>query len=178
MNSGWKIITIREIIPEEFFRLIDRNRNHIRKTFPGTLSSCDSFEKTQAFIADAHEKQSNKGGYYFYIKHTETGNLIGYVCVKNIDIKILKCELAYFIDFDFEGQGIISKAVSHTIAFCFNELAMNKITICTSKENTASQSIALKHGFIKEGLLREEFRSGEGVLEDIVYFGLLKSDHE
>ena len=78
----------------------------------------------------------------------------------------------------FEGQGIISKVVSQTIARCFDELEMNKIFICTSKINKASQQIALKHGFQQEGVLREEFKNHEGILEDVVYFGLLKSDYE
>jgi RimJ/RimL family protein N-acetyltransferase len=92
-------------------------------------------------------------------------------------MSIAKCELAYFIDKEFEGKGIISKAVGKVIGFCFGELMMNKITICTSKINIASQRIALKYGFQEEGILREEFRSGEGVLEDIIYFGLLKKDY-
>ena len=90
----------------------------------------------------------------------------------------MKCELAYFIDQDFEGQGIISKAVSQTIGFCFKELMMNKMYICTSKINTCSQRIASKNGFQKEGVLREEFKNGKANLEDIVYFGLLKSEYQ
>ena len=55
---------------------------------------------------------------------------------------------------------------------------MNKIFICTSKINFGSQQIALKNGFILEGILRQEFKNGEGILEDINYYGLLNSDHE
>jgi RimJ/RimL family protein N-acetyltransferase len=90
----------------------------------------------------------------------------------------MKCELAYFIDKNFEGKGIISKAVADTVAFCFNDLQMNKVYICTSKINAASQRIATKLGFQKEGILREEFKNGKAILEDIVYFGLLKSEYQ
>jgi RimJ/RimL family protein N-acetyltransferase len=55
---------------------------------------------------------------------------------------------------------------------------MNKIFICTSKVNFASQQIALKNDFVLEGTLREEFKSFEGELEDINYYGLLKSGYE
>ena len=91
---------------------------------------------------------------------------------------ISKCELFYFIDKEFEGKGIISKAVSEVINLCFNELNMNKIFICTSKVNFASQQIALKNDFVLEGTLREEFKSFEGEIEDINYYGLLKSGYE
>jgi ribosomal-protein-serine acetyltransferase len=176
--NNWKLETINKILPEEFFNLIMKNKNHIEKTFPVTVSNCTDLEKTEYFIENNILKQNNKETYFFYIRNNDTNFLIGYVCVKNIKIDILKCELAYFIDKDFEGQGIISKAVSQTIDFCFNELKMNKIFICTSKINKGSQQIALKHHFQQEGILREEFKNHEGNLEDIVYFGLLKSDYE
>ncbi|MBP6758922.1 MAG: GNAT family N-acetyltransferase [Flavobacterium sp.] len=176
--NNWKTETIDKILPEEFFKLISKNKTHIEKTFPVTVSSCLDLEKTTNFINNNIQKQGNKENYFFYIRNNETNNLIGYVCIKNIKLDILKCELAYFVDVAFEGQGIISKAVSQTIEFCFDELRMNKIFICTSKVNKASQQIALKHKFKQEGILREEFKNHEGVLEDIVYFGLLKSDYQ
>jgi len=174
--NNWRIETIDKIFSKEFFELISKNKSHIERTFPVTVSNCLDIEKTTNFITNNRQKQENKENYFFYIRNNETENLIGYVCIKNIKLDVLKCELAYFVDAAFERQGIISKAVSQTINFCFEELRMNKIFICTSKVNKVSQQIALKHNFIQEGILREEFKNHEGVLEDIVYFGLLKSD--
>ena len=176
--TNWKLDKIEDILAEEFFNLIDRNINHINKTFPVTVSNCFDLEKTTEFITNNIQKEKDKTGYYFYIRNLETNNLIGYICIKKIDFNISKCELAYFIDKDFEGKRIISKAVSDVIAICFKELSMNKIFICTSKINFGSQRIALKHGFIQEGILREEFKNSEGILEDINYYGLLKSDYK
>ncbi|OXA94753.1 GNAT family N-acetyltransferase [Flavobacterium hercynium] len=172
-----KIETIDSILPEEFYKLIDKNRAHIEKTFPVTLANCSDFDKTKHFIAVNQDKENNKEGYFFYARNTKTNALIGYLCVKSIDNRISKCELGYFIDKDFEGKGITSKIVSETLAFCFHTLKMNKVFICTSKINIASQQVALKHHFKQEGILREEFKSSEGTLEDIVYFGLLKSEY-
>jgi ribosomal-protein-serine acetyltransferase len=174
---NWKLEKIKNIFAEEFFDLIDKNRNRISKTFPVTVSNCIDLEKATAFIAKNKEIEKDKQGYYFYIRNLESNNLIGYLGIKNIDNKISKCELFYFIDKNFEGKGIISEAVLKILDFCFNELTMNKVFICTSKINSASQKIALKNGFQQEGILREEFKSGNGILEDIVYFGLLKSDY-
>ena len=176
--ENWKTVTIENILPKEFFELIQKNKNHIHNTFPVTVANCLDLEKTTNFITENIEKENNKEGYYFYIRNLETNKLIGYVCIKNVRKDVMKCEFAYFIDNDFERQGIISKVVSQTIALCFDELEMNKVFICTSKANKASQQIALKYGFQQEGILREEFKNHEGILEDVVYFGLLKSDYE
>lgn len=173
---NWTTHTIAEILPEEFYTLIDRNREHIAKGFPVTLANNATLFTSALALEQSAINEENGENYYRYLRHTETNALIGYVLVKNIDRKISKCELAYFVDKDFQGKGIITKAVSDLLTFCFDELHMNKVTICTAPDNTASQRIALKHGFKQEGILREEFRNSKGVLEDVIYFGLLKSD--
>ena len=175
--ANWNMERLTDILPEEFYNLIRKNKKHIEKTFPQTLENCSSLEKTVDFLGKNIEKEETGEGFYFYLRNTETGILIGYVCIKNINKAVFKCELAYFVDHEFEGKGIISKAVSKTLDFCFGELNMNKVFICTSLVNTGSQRIATKHGFRQEGILREEFKNGNGILEDIVYFGLLKSEY-
>lgn len=176
--ENWVIENSNTIDPASFYELIQNNAKHIENTFPITLNCCATLQKTQEFLNKNRRKQNEKDGYYFYIRNTETQKLMGYLCVKNINLSIMKCELAYFIDQNFEGQGIISKAVSQTVAFCFGELQMNKVYICTSRINAGSQRIAVKLGFQQEGVLREEFKNGKAILEDIVYFGLLKSEYQ
>ena len=175
--NNWKLDKIENIHFKEFFDLIENNRNRIKRTFPITVSNCVDLKATEEFITKNVQLEIEKTGYYFYVRNLETNCLIGYIGIKKIDYHISKCELFYFIDKNFEGKGIISKAISEVIGFCFNELKMNKIFICTSKINFGSQQIALKNGFVLEGTLREEFKNHEGVLEDINYYGLLKSDY-
>lgn len=175
--TDWKIETIDNILPEEFYNLIEKNKKHIEKTFPVTLANSDSLKKAKDFLAVSLDKEKNKDGFYFYARDIQTNNLIGYLCVKTIDYRISKCELGYFVDEDFQGKGITSKMVSEALDFCYNELMMNKVFICTSEINFASQQIALKHHFKQEGILRDEFRNGNGELQNTVYFGLLKSEY-
>ncbi len=175
--TDWKTDRIEHILPNEFYELIDKNRDHIGHTFPVTLANSDSPENAENFISVSKDREKNSDGYYFYARDIKTNNLIGYLCVKTIDYRISKCELGYFIDKDYQGKGITSKMVSDALEFCFKELMMNKVFICTSEVNLASQRIALKHNFKQEGILRDEFRNGDGQLQNTVYFGLLKSEY-
>ena len=120
--SNWKLDRIQKILASEFFDLIHKNRNHINKTFPVTVSNCIDLEKTNEFIAKNILIEKQKTRYFFYIRNLETNNLIGYLGIKKIDYVISKCELFYFIDKDYEGKGIISKAILDAIDFCFKEL--------------------------------------------------------
>jgi RimJ/RimL family protein N-acetyltransferase len=51
---------------------------------------------------------------------------------------------------------------------------MNKLYLRSLQANIASQKVAEKTGFIKEGVLRKEFKSGNNQLEDVIYYGLVK----
>ena len=175
--TDWKIETINNILPEEFYNLIEKNKKHIAKTFPVTLENTADLEKTKQFIALSQDKENHNDGYHFYARNIKTNDLIGYLCVKSIHYRISKCELGYFVDEDFQGKGISSKMVSYALDFCFNQLNLNKVFICTSEINLASQRVALKHNFKQEGILRDEFRNGDGELQNTVYFGLLKSEY-
>ncbi len=176
--SKWKLINLDEIKPNEFFDLIQQNKSNIENTLTITVKNCETLKKTSQYIQIKKNNQINKTDVYFYIRNTENNKLIGYIGVKKIDYSISRCELFYFIDKNFEGKGIISNAVSQTLDFCFDKLLMQKIIICTSKVNIGSQKIALKYNFQQEGILRNERLNHLKEFEDIVYFGLLKSDYE
>ncbi|KAF2518918.1 GNAT family N-acetyltransferase [Flavobacterium salilacus subsp. salilacus] len=177
ITANWTTDRITTVTSEEFFNLVERNRQHIYKTFPVTTVNCADLGKTKTFIENALATEKNKNGYYFYLRDVATNLLMGYIVIKNIDPKIMKCELAYFIDKEYQGQGITTQAIANTVKHCFDELGMNKVYICTATTNIGSQKVAVKNGFIQEGILRKEFKNGEGKLEDIMYFGLIKSDY-
>ena len=70
--ENWKIESIANILPEEFFKLITKNKNHIEKTFPVTVSNCLDLDQTNNFIATNIDKEAKSEGYYYYIRNTET----------------------------------------------------------------------------------------------------------
>ncbi len=176
--SDWKIQRATEVQASEFFGLIQNNLAYIKSTFPVTIAACHTLEATSEFLMAAIEKEKKGEGFHFYIRNLESQNLIGYICIKKIDHRILKCELAYFVDEQFARRGVISSALDDILAICFSALGMNKVFICTGLENRGSQRIAIKNKFKLEGILRQEFKNGDGIFEDVNYYGLLKSDYE
>ena len=168
--DGYRLELLATQLDSEFFNLIEKNRSYIKKGFPKTCSLCSTLEKTRDFVANAVQKITNQTEYFYVIKDNTT--LVGLIHIKNLDNEVLKCELGYFIDEDYKGKNITSRAVKEIIAFCKNQLKMNKIYICTSGDNIGSQKVALKNGFVKEGVLRNEFRDADNKLQDVHYFGL------
>ena len=64
-------------------------------------------------------------------------------------------ELTYWIDRKYWGKGIATCALKELEEFIFSNLSLRRIEIRAAKENIASQKIALKCGYKKEGLLRQ-----------------------
>ena len=95
--------------------------------------------------------------------------------VKNIDWNIPKGELGCFIDRHFEGKGFTKKAFSRFISHLFNQYGFNKLFLRTHESNTSAKSLAESCGFEQEGILRQDYKTTEGELVDLIYYGLLKS---
>lgn len=163
--------------PEEFREFIAPNREHIIKSFPVTVRASENLKKTRNYFKEARKREAEGEWKYFLIVEKGKRNILGFFVVKEISKKLNRGELAYFIDRNYNGRGIISRISGEIVKYAFEELKLNKIIICTSSENIASQKIALKNNFKKEGVLRQEFLNYDGILEDVNYYGLLKSDY-
>ena len=159
---------------ENFFNLIETNRSHLLTYFPITLTLITDLLSTNKFIEDKIKKSIKKEAYYFVVEMDS--KLIGAVNIKEIDWTIPKCEIAYFIDKDYQSKGVTKKSVKWLTEFCFAELGMEKIYAKVNPENYGSKYVLERNGFIKEGTLRNDYRNGNSVLVDSDYYGLLKEN--
>lgn len=73
-------------------------------------------------------------------------------------------EIGYFIDEKYWGRGIASQAVKLIEKEGFKKLGLSRIEILMRPENKASEKVALKNGYKKEGCLKKyliDKRSGK-----------------
>ena len=63
-------------------------------------------------------------------------------------------EIGYFVDHDHWGQGIAPAAVRHIEEFAFRQLDIRRLEIVTLRPNKASQRVAEKCGYRREGTQR------------------------
>ena len=175
MNTLIDNLTLRPLNSEDtarFFDLLDRNRAHLTDYFPQTIATVINLQACTDYIHKKMEEEAEKDCYCFVLED-ESGGLQGYITIKNIDWTVPKCELAYFIDKDHKGRGIMSNALSAVVAHCFNDLQMNKVYLITALDNHPSRKLAEKTGFEVEGILRNNFKLSSGALVDMAYYGIL-----
>ena len=157
----------------QFLNLIDRNRQRLLDFFPVTTASITNLESAFKYV-DQHLAMEARKEQYILVLEDKEMLLQGMIIIKNIDWRVPKAELAYFIDKNLQGQGIMTKALGEAVTYGFEELGMNRLFIITSVDNLSSRRIAEKNGFEAEGVLRKNFRISNGELIDNVCYGKLK----
>ncbi|MGE7625339.1 GNAT family N-acetyltransferase [Viridibacillus sp. NPDC096237] len=91
--------------------------------------------------------------------------------------KHFRIEIGTELSKDYWGQGIASEAFEAVIRYGFEQFNLQRIEALIEPENTASQKLAEKQGFIREGLLRNyEYTCGK--FDDLYMYSLLKQDFD
>ena len=75
-------------------------------------------------------------------------------------------EIGYFIDEKYWGKGIASRAVKLAEVICFNKLKLKRIEILIQPANKASEKVAIKNGYLKEGRMRKAINGKNGEIKD------------
>ena len=83
--------------------------------------------------------------------------------------------IGYWIARENRGQGLATRALVLLSRWAVTTGGVQRLELTTHLENVASQRVAEKAGFVREGVLRSHIRFREG-RRDSVLFSLLPSD--
>lgn len=164
-----QLITIADT--DAYFRLIEQNRSRLEDFFAGTVAKTKTAADTAVFVQDIVKKSGDRTYFPYIVKDDLSGNIAGFIDVKNIDWNVPKAELGCFADAAYAGRGVAHKALSLVIQHLFTGMGFNKLFLRTHSSNTAARALAEKCGFEKEGLIRRDYRTTKGELADLIYYG-------
>jgi RimJ/RimL family protein N-acetyltransferase len=159
--------------PEMFFHLLNENRFRLEEYFAGTIAHTKDLSSTKNYCELIQQRIEEKRYFPYVIIDVYTQKYIGLIDVKNIDWNIPKAELGYFIDHNYEGGGIISKALGFTINALVKSYGFKKLLCRINKSNKGSIAVALKNGFELEGTIRRDYKTTKGLIVDLNYYGRL-----
>jgi RimJ/RimL family protein N-acetyltransferase len=74
------------------------------------------------------------------------------------------------------GRGVVTRAVGLLCRYAFDELHLERLQLVADPDNQASQRVAEKAGFTREGVLRSHLRHPDGRRRDSVMFSLLPGE--
>ena len=157
------------------YDLIRDNASFIEDYLPIILKQNLTKNDAERFVRDAIQSWLADNAYVFGIWDANSAKLIGVLKIFNIDWKVPKGELAFFIDHEFSGKGLMTEALNLACDFGLNELKMERLFLRSPADNYGCLRVARKCGFLREGVLRNDFKTEAGVLIDSVIFGLPKN---
>ena len=125
---------------------------------------------TEAHAASSFTKTEEKA---FAIVGRESGELLGGIGARLHDEGI--ADIGYWVKADARGRGVATRALVLIARHAVEELEALRVQLTTVPLNVASQRVAEKAGFRREGILRS-LHEIKGVRRDAVMFSLLPED--
>ena len=105
------------------------------------------------------------------------GRIAGSISVEcKSDVYRRDGEIGYMLPDEYRSQGIMTEAVKLMTREAFEKLDILRITGIVYAENTASQRVLEKNGFVPEGLQRKA-ACKRGKMHDILLYGKLREDN-
>lgn len=162
---------------KKFFNLMQHNHDRLKNTFPISLAASDSMENAESWIQRKVTGWMEGTMFSFAIHDKGSGAFIGDSIIKNVDWTVPKAELGYFITKEFEGKGLMQEVLCALHEFAFTLLGLEKLYLKISTTNLRSCKLAERCGYSLEGTLKQDYRTADGFLSDICYYGLTKDNY-
>lgn len=132
-------------------------------------------EDIYAFFVKENEKSKNMDGICYAI-WTKDGDFIG--CCDLKQYPDLEAELAYWLAEKYTNKGYMTEAIKAIEKNLFDK-GFNRLSIIMDTENAASEKVAIRCGFTKEGIMREwSYNPTFNSYRDMYLYSKLKDDWE
>ena len=87
-----------------------------------------------------------------------------------------RATIGYWVAAASRGRGVCTRALRLLSRYAVDELRLQRVDLITDPDNVASQRVAEKVGFQREGVLRAHLRHPDGRVRDSVMFSLLPGE--
>jgi ribosomal-protein-serine acetyltransferase len=154
---------------EAMTELILRNQRRLARWEPWAEQPA-TIDATRAYIRAALE-DFLKGRQISTIIALEQGRRFVGRCGMRINLHAGSGDIGYWIDADYEGRGITSRAARALVTSAFVELELKKMDLRTSVKNKRSRALAERLGFAYEGILPAGLRFSNRS-DDVALYGV------
>jgi RimJ/RimL family protein N-acetyltransferase len=131
-------------------------------------------DDAMAWITEHAPETWKTGGAAFVIADKETGQALGTIALQPPD-RFGESEIGYWVAPWAQGKGVATAVVRALSDWAFAH-GLGRIGLFTNVENVASQLVAYRSGFTREGVLRGGQPQRDGSRADLTAFGRLATD--
>lgn len=171
LNENLYLETLKIENAEELFNCVNSSRDTLEKWLPW-LENYNSINDSKNFIIHSDklykEKKSIQLGIWFNNK------LVGVIGINMINYDNNSASIGYWLNKEYEKNGIMTQACKYVIKYCFENLNLNRIEIRAACNNIKSNKLINRLGFKFEGITRECEKVLGSYLDHNVYSCLKK----
>ncbi len=154
-----------------------RNRDHLARFEPDNgLRSLQTLEEAEIQVREMAAAWQSRGYFFWAALEKSSGDFVGNIYVGPVNWDTPEFEVGYIADAGHQGKGYITEALKAVLHSIFEDFHAHRVSLHTSAENTRSQRVAERCGFVLEGCTREDHRAPDGHLENSLHYGRLKTD--
>ncbi|MEV4115240.1 GNAT family N-acetyltransferase [Nonomuraea sp. NPDC049695] len=128
-------------------------------------------EHARAFIDSSERMRMRGAGIGWTVEELETGRFAANVDVRDLDWMSRTAEVGYMTAPWARGRGYAGEAVVAIARWLFERHGFRRLQLRAAVTNTASQRVAEKAGFVREGVARSSLGG-----EDMIVYSLIPSD--
>lgn len=135
----------------------------------------ESLEESRVILAGFIREQE-----VWALEDRETGRVIGSVGLhqdrrrQNGDARML----GYVLAQGYWGRGLMPEAVQKVLAYGFERMELQLISVCHYPFNDRSRRVIEKCGFVYEGTLRRAFRRFDGAVLDEICHSITREEYQ
>lgn len=159
---------------DALFDLTMASKPYLREWL-GWLDYIESVEDSKKNIEGRIKGLIETGGFPKSFAVMYKGVLAGTIGFNEIDRGIQCGTIGYWLGQEFQGKGIMSRALETIIEYGFRDLKLNKIEIRVATENVKSRALPERLGFREEGVIRDAEWLYDRYVDHVVY-GLLQDE--
>ena len=135
---------------------------HWVPTIPHPYTRDDALAFIRGEVRDDHDAMAIELG----------GRVVGGIGI-GVNSHGYKATVGYWVAAASRGQGVCTRALRVLSRHALETLELQRVDLVTDPDNAASQRVAEKVGFRREGVLRAHLRHPDGRIRDSVMFSLL-----
>jgi RimJ/RimL family protein N-acetyltransferase len=132
-------------------------------------------EDAEAYVRACIESGDER--HPFAIVDAESGEVLGSIDM-GVNAHSYRGHIGYWVAAPARGRGVCTGALRLLVRWALDELGLQRLELITDPDNRASQRVAEKVGFQREGVLRSHLRHPDGRVRDSVIFSLLPGELE
>ena len=119
------------------------------------------------------DEGTNEG---FAIVDAESGDFLGFMALVKLNLEAQEAEAGYIVASHARGRGVATRGLRMLTDWAFGELSLERIELLIDVDNRASEVVAQRCGYTREGVLRWTYLK-PGMRKDTVVYSKLRREH-